>query len=107
VSIEIPAYYVAASKHIAGSWLVVNAVFDGLWDLLHRGHIVRRSVLAAGWVLTFQTYYWCFDVAEKSAWNPATVGACFGILTPLSALMGFVQKMYNAGRISNGDGSNY
>lgn len=46
------------------------------------------------WWITFETYHWCFEVAKASNYDPLAIGACFGILTPVSALQGAVIKFY-------------
>lgn len=91
--------------HVQGFWKVADAVFQGLWKVLDEGKIVRRSTFVMSWVLTFQSYYFCFRAAEGSGWEPLAIGACFAILTPVTALQGTMFKMYGDWRKADQESS--
>lgn len=83
---------------IKGVGEAVNAFFDIFWTLLHRGHLMRRAAFIMSWFITFESFEFCYRAAEQSGWNPMTIGACFGILTPVSGLQAAVMKFYNDSR---------
>lgn len=93
--------YQEAVKNINGVWSVINAAFDGVWDFLQRGRVMRRSAFVLMWFLTFEAYHFCYTVAEQSNWDAATIGATFGILTPVSGLQAAVMKFYNDARTTD------
>ena len=76
------------------AWAVINSLFNGLWEFLDRGFVMRRVFVGMTWYLTFKSYMWCFYVAEKSGYDPATIASSMAILTPISALQGFALKLY-------------
>ena len=73
----------------------MNAILNGLWEVLERGFLIRRASLAAAWVITFKAYWWCFYAAEQSGYDATTIAAAFGVLTPVSGLLALVQKGYS------------
>jgi len=85
-------------KFIDDFWKIINAVFDGFWDFLQRGRIMRRAAFVLMWFLTFEAFHFCYNVAEQSGWDAATIGACFGVLTPVSGLQAAVMKFYSDAR---------
>lgn len=87
--------YEIVAEHITGMWLIVNTLFQGVWDFLDRGHIIRRLCLGAMWYLTFKAVFFIFYAAEQSNYAYEVIGASIGLLTPLAGLQGFVQKFYN------------
>lgn len=98
----IPDIYIKIGSHVSGMWFVVTRLFQGIWDLLHEGKMVRRTAFVLMWWITFESYHFCYRAAEASGWDAATIGACFGILTPVSALQGAIMKFYNDSRKSDG-----
>lgn len=90
--------YDKINHHISGLWSIVNTVFDGLWDFLQRGRIMRRIAFVLMWWITFEAFNFCYQAAERSNWDAATIGACFGILTPVSALQAAIMKFYSDAR---------
>lgn len=87
--------YEIISLHIAGVWLIINSLFQGVWDLLDRGHIVRRVCLGLMWFITIRAVFFIFEAAEASGWSYEVIGSSIGLLTPIAGLQGFVQKFYN------------
>ena len=93
-----PTEYQKVAFHINGLWLIFNSIFDGIWDFLQRGRIMRRIAFVLMWWITFEAFNFCYEAAEKSNWDAATIGACFGILTPVSALQAAIMKFYSDAR---------
>lgn len=78
----------------------INAFFEPLWVLLHRGHIVRRSVLFVAVWMTIDSYQWAkaYAMTHESP-EPAIYAAVLGVP---SALLAAAIKFYNDGRNSGG-----
>lgn len=99
----MPDFYKAIANHVEGVGLVINSVLNILWDVLHKGFIIRRISLFAAWYLTFESYRWCFEAGVNADWDPLVIGASIGILTPVSGLLGATIKFYSdAKRIHDG-----
>ncbi len=90
--------YEKVSYHIAGVWNVINSLFAGLWDFMDKGVIIRRIAFFAMLYLTYESFSFCFKAAEAAKWDAATIGALFGILTPVSVLQAAVFKFYGDSR---------
>lgn len=78
---------------------LLTVIFGGILDFVDRRQIVRRAmVLTCLWMLV-DCYMW----AKGYASSPSKTGADLSlviaaILTPVTALQGFLYRMYNDGR---------
>jgi hypothetical protein len=99
----LPNYIKKLVPHVRGIGILFNEAFNPLWIFLHRGHIVRRAVLLSVGIITYKSYFWCFEISKASGYDPAVIASSFGILTPSSALFATAIKFYNTGRQRNGE----
>lgn len=83
---------------IARFWVVVNGAFQGFWDLLCRGHVVRRAIVFFVLALTWESFSWAMDLALTKPITLELAGLIASVLTPLSGLQAITVKLYNDGR---------
>lgn len=83
---------------IEDAWALVHSLLGGFWKMAEEQAIFRRASLVAMWVITFQSYYWCFKAAEAAGYDPLAVAASFAVLTPVSGLQAAIMKFYGDSR---------
>jgi hypothetical protein len=84
--------------------LVINAFLDGIWMVIERGQLVRRASYIIMMYITTRYIFWAMDFASSHAdgLDATGKGLLIGAIgVPLSALQGYVFKLYEQGR---GDG---
>lgn len=82
---------------------LLNIIFGGFLDFIDKRQIVRRAmVLICLWLLV-DCYLWAKGYAMLPGKTGADLGIVIGtILTPVTALQGFLYRMYNDGRVVDG-----
>lgn len=75
-------------------------MLQSIWQIIHDGILVRRACLGLSWYITIEAFHFCYQASEASGYDPATIGACVGILTPVSAMQAAVMKFYGDSRKS-------
>lgn len=78
-----------------------NVAIEPLWVFLHRGHIVRRAVLAIAVWMTLDAYVWVKEYGSTSDPNEWLVVAILGVP---SALLSSAIAFYNKGRAAQPGG---
>jgi hypothetical protein len=73
-----------------------NKAIEPLWVFLHRGHIIRRTVLFVAVWMTIDSYQWAKWYATTSEPNEIIYAAVLGVP---SALLAAAIKFYSSGRI--------
>ena len=89
---------VVAVTHI---WAVIHAFLAGIWIELHKGKVIRRSVLAIAAYLQYITMVWSMNFISNLPPEADAIGVAAmvaAVLTPASALLAASIKFYNEAR---------
>lgn len=80
-------------------WDVADAFLERVYEQLHKGHLVRRTILGIAAYLQTYALFWCFEYATTSPHEPMAIAAVVGaVMAPVSTLFGAAIKFYNDGR---------
>lgn len=77
-----------------------NEAIEPLWVFLHRGHVIRRTVLGIALWIEVDAYLWAKEYGATAEPNEWLIVAVFGTA---SALLSAAISFYNTGRSKKTD----
>ena len=89
------------TKLINHIWDSIHAVLSGFYLTLHRGKVIRRSVLYIALWLQYTALEWSMAFAAMQPMEADMVGVAAiiaAVLTPVSGLLAAAIKFYNDAR---------
>lgn len=86
-------------KKVAVVYGLLNLFFGGVLDFIDNRQIVRRVMTLGCFWMMVDCYMWAKGYAETPGKTGADLGLVLAaILTPVTALQGFLFRVYNDGR---------
>lgn len=91
-------------KQVSTIYAVLNLFFGGILDFIDKRQIVRRVMTLGCFWMMVDCYIWAKGYAEAPGRTGAELAMVLAaILTPVTALQGFLFRVYNDGRMVDSD----